>query len=682
MSQRRSGLGTAGLCLVVSVLLVGCAGAGPIFVTVSYTPNPLDASPLAAPPATTLPEMTTAPPLAAALPPTRTAAPPAETVAPPTETAVPPAETVAPPVETAAPSMETAAPPAETVATPAERRTPPAETEAPFGTPATAYDLGDFTIPQPGNPAGDMPARLNGLMALPRGSGPHPVALILHGAGFGCPPADGTRTSWPCGEAEQPNWTGFSYLASALADRGYLVLVPDVNAQYEVAYGEAKAFDRLAAVVGAHLERLAAAAAGREAGFGVDLTGVPDLERIVMAGHGLGADGALALAAPAGRVAQPGRVSAKALLLIAPDLQPRSTQSPQSELEPVSVSSVVTETESLPDVPIGVILPECDGIVPELAGARVYEAARLAEDRSSLTAQVFLSGASHNGFNLFFEVDDGEAIAGERSGCEPEVRLSSEAQRKFLARYAADFFDVALGRPGAERAAAQSGLDPAQPEPAFLYWQAAQTSLSVPADRRLRIVVPSSVAEVRTNLQDGPAQIVPPAEVTFCPGDLAEKSICGPGFHPAGGAPFPDTLRLAWGGRNALYQLKLPAEASNLTRYAALGLRAAVDPADARNWSGSGTLALHFSVILRDTAGRAAVVTVPAGIPALAFPAGELRARGDTSLWTGFTPLSSVRIPLSAFEGIDLSRVAGLAFSSGDSESGAIRIADLEFVAQ
>jgi dienelactone hydrolase len=544
----------------------------------------------------------------------------------------------------------------------------PVETAPPIGPPAVAYDLGDFTIPQPGNPAGDMPARLRGLLALPEGSGPYPVALILHGAGFGCPPADDTQTTWPCGEAEQPNWTGFSYLASALADRGYLVLVPDVNAQYEVAYGEAKAFDRLAALVGAHLERLIAASAGAEAGFGADLTGASDLDRLVVAGHGLGADGALALTEPV-----------KALLLIAPEMGPQSTQRAQSEPE---ATSVVFAAASLPDVPIAVILPECDGIVPELAGARIYDAARLAGDRVSLAAQVFLNGASHNAFNAIFEADDGEAIAEERAGCEPETRLSPEAQRRFLAQYAADFFDVALNRPGADGAAVEAGLDPASAEPAFLYWQAAQTSLSVPAGRRLRLVAPGSVAEVHTHLQGGPAQIVPPAEVTFCPGDPAEESLCEPGFHPPGGAPFPDTLRLAWDGRNALYQLKLPEGAGDLTRYAALSLRAAADPADPRNWSEPGAPYPRFSVILRDTAGRVAIVAAPAGIPALAMPAGRMRTQGETSLWSGFTPLSSIRIPLQAFEGIDLSQVAGLALSSGDSESGAIRMADLEFVAR
>jgi hypothetical protein len=139
---------------------------------------------------------------------------------------------------------------------------------------------------------------------------------------------------------------------------------------------------------------------------------------------------------------------------------------------------------------------------------------------------------------------------------------------------------------------------------------------------------------------------------------------------------------LAWQGARGLYQLELPGGSADLSHYSVLSMRAAVDPADPRNWSGAGAPAPRFSVVLRDTSGGAAVVAVPAGRAAFTIPAGELQTQGKVALWTGFTPLSSVRIPLSDFKGIDLSRVAGLAFSFSGPRSGVIRIADLEFVAR
>jgi dienelactone hydrolase len=558
----------------------------------------------------------------------------------------------------------------------------PAAISETSGLPAVEYDLGDFDIPQPGNPEGDMPARLRGLIAVPVEAGPRPVVVILHGAGFGCPPQDDTQTTWPCGEVEQPNWTGFSYLASTLAARGYIALVPDANAQYEIAYGEPRGFDRLAALTSAHLARLAEASAGREQGFGADLTGRVDLGRIVLAGHGLGADGALAIAAP--QAGAPSAVPSdgavvNAVLLIAPH---GLLQDSPLESEVVSASPAAAMPGSLPDVAMAVVLPECGGNDPELEGARYYEAARIDRERKTLAAEVFLRGANENAFNSFFQADDGDVLAGIRSGCEPESRLSPEAQRGFLAQYAGDFFDAVLGGQGGDAAAA-TGLDPAMPEPAFLYWRAALTSLAVPSEKRLRLIVPDSVSEVGTNLAGGRAQIAPPAEVTFCPGDPSEETLCAAGFHPAGGSPFPATLRLAWDGAGGLYQLDVPEEFADLSSYAALSLRAAVDPADQRNAPASlaGGSLVSFSMVLRDAAGGAAVVRLPEGIPALAFPPGKLGAE-ETPLWSGLTPLSSIRIPLAAFQGVDLSQVVGLAFSFDGPEKGAIRIADLELVAR
>jgi hypothetical protein len=330
---------------------------------------------------------------------------------------------------------------------------------------------------------------------------------------------------------------------------------------------------------------------------------------------------------------------------------------------------------------MAVVLAECDGNAREWDGARYYEAARIDGERKNLAAEVFLRGANHNAFNGFLQADDGEVVAGERPGCKPEARLSPEDQRRFLAQYAGDFFDAVLGGPETG-AAASAGLDPALPEPAFLYWQAALTSLEVPAEKRLRLIAPGSVSEVGTNLLGGRAQIAPPAEVKFCPGDPSEETLCAPGFHPAGGAPFPATLRLAWDGPGGLYQLDLPAESGDLSRYVALSLRAAVDPADPRSAPvEAGSSNLSFSMVLRDAAGGAAVVTLPEEIPALAFPTGK-NASGETPLWSSLTPLSSIRIPLEAFQGVDLSQVIGLAFSFDGPDKGAIRIADLEFVAR
>jgi hypothetical protein len=177
-----------------------------------------------------------------------------------------------------------------------------------------------------------------------------------------------------------------------------------------------------------------------------------------------------------------------------------------------------------------------------------------------------------------------------------------------------------------------------------------------------------SLTLVNANLLGGPSHIVPPAEVTFCPGNPSVESLCTAGFHPPGGAPFPATLRLAWDGAGGLYQVELGTGATDLTSYAALSFRAVVDPADPRS----------LPVL---TGEDAAPLEPPAG-EAQMTGAGEPGKGADAPHWSGFTPLSSIRIPLSAFKRVDLSQAVELAFSFDGPDSGAIRLADLEFVAR
>ena len=105
---------------------------------------------------------------------------------------------------------------------PAEPTTEPAA-ELPL---AVTYDLGDATVVQANFPEDsrfrNMPVRLNGVIAAPAGEGPYPVVVILHGTHPGCPVDEMGVDRWPCDPAdEQANYSGFAYLVSELAARGY-----------------------------------------------------------------------------------------------------------------------------------------------------------------------------------------------------------------------------------------------------------------------------------------------------------------------------------------------------------------------------------------------------------------------------------------------------------------------------
>jgi hypothetical protein len=146
---------------------------------------------------------------------------------------------------------------------------------------AVEYNLGETTIVQARFPEDsrfrNMPVRLNGLIAAPsHGEGPFPVIVILHGTHPGCPEIDHVDR-WPCDPAdEQPNYRGFGYLAEHLAAHGYVALSININAENTFGFGEPMPGERLTQIIDKHLRALAAASAGGENKFGVDLKGKAD----------------------------------------------------------------------------------------------------------------------------------------------------------------------------------------------------------------------------------------------------------------------------------------------------------------------------------------------------------------------------------------------------------------------
>ncbi len=186
---------------------------------------------------------------------------------------------------------------------PATRMTAvPAEGIAPASPKAVEYNLGETTITQARFPEDsrfrNMPVRLNGVIAAPsEGDGPFPVVMIIHGAHPGCPEVEHGVDRWPCDpEVEQRNYSGFAYLVEALAEQGYVVLAPNFNAEHTFGFGELVPDERLTQVFDLHLQALAEAAAGGANGFGVDLAGRADLDRLALFGHSRGGGSAVGLA--------------------------------------------------------------------------------------------------------------------------------------------------------------------------------------------------------------------------------------------------------------------------------------------------------------------------------------------------------------------------------------------------
>ena len=562
---------------------------------------------------------------------------------------------VPPPTSTASPSP---------VATPSATREPPAALPA-----AVEYDLGEATIVQERFPADsrfrNMPVRLNGVIAVPETTGPHPVVVILHGNHPGCPVDDMGVDRWPCAPTvEQPNYRGFAYLVRELAGQGYVALSININAENTFGFGEPTAGERLQQIVDLHLQALAEATAGRSNEFGVELAGRADLSRMALFGHSRGGEAAVALAnSPEVMTASRGYGPVAGVLLIAAAV---------TTIDPWNGSAV----------PLAAILSACDGDVVTQDGQFFYEGARLSPQQTEWATSAWLERANHNSFNQMLPRDPFGLMG--RPDC--DLLLADQEQQKWLVDYAADFLTTLFSKDAQAVAAATTrlGMDATGAAPDELYGLPGRATFLPAAANRQVLFRPAAAEELETNLLGG-AVTTDRADVSFCPkGFYSSQSLpgseaCRRNYVTIPGQPSHAVV--SWSKRGAELRFDVPEGAGNLSGYTSLSMRAAVDPVSTLN---AGVKPQAFTIRLTDGTGKSARASTRVDEPALVFPPGfvEPLGDGDRVFFTGPVPLTTIRLPLSAFAGIDLSDVREVALVFDRMTSGTLFFSDVEWVRQ
>lgn len=535
---------------------------------------------------------------------------------------------------------------------------------------AVEYDLGEATVIQERFPEGNrfrnMPVRLNGVIAAPAGAGgPYPVVLILHGTHPGCPVDEMEVDRWPCApEVEQPNYRGFAYLVRGMAAQGYVALAININAENTFGFGEPVQGERLQQLVDLHLGALAAASADGPNNFGVPLQGRADLGRLALAGHSRGGDAAYWLAhtwgTDAASAAQRSYGPVAGLLLIA-----------------AAVASFDLPAEA--QMPTAVILPACDGDVVNQEGQLFFEGARLAPGQTQWATSVWLERANHNFFNAILPDD----LFGRQGRADCESLLEPESQRDFLVAYAADFLTTLFTQDtaAASAAAGRLGMDVREAAPDALYGFPARVAVLAPTAERRALLIPATAEELTTNLPGG--AVTEAAVVThFCPAGYYTPTML-PGSEPCRRVNVvipgqPALAVVSWEQSGAAWRFTLPAGEGDLSGYTAVSLRAAVDPLSPLNAPGRYQA---FSIRLTDRAGHTATAATRPEEPALAFPVGL--AEPDEffgELFTGRAPMTTIRLQLRDFEGVDLTDIEELALLFDQTPSGALFLGDLEWV--
>ena len=536
--------------------------------------------------------------------------------------------------------------------------------------PAVEYNLGDTTIVQSNFPPDsrfrNMPVRLNGVIAVPQGKGgPYPVVLIMHGTHPGCPEVEHGVDRWPCPpDQEQPNYRGFAYLVRELAARGYVALSININAENTFGFGEGVPLERMQQVVDKHLKALATASAGGANDFGVDLKGRADVRRLALVGHSRGAENAYYLAHERGlaaptSAAQHGYGPALGLLLIAP--------------APGFVLPART------DAPLAAILPACDRDVLDQLGQKFFEGARLDPEQAQWATSAWLERANHNDVNTV--VKGGELLSPDRTDC--TTLMGKEAQQAWLVAYAADFLTTIFGQDaGAIRdAKARLGMDPQLPAPGQMYGQAGRVaSLAMARDRRT-LLIPAGETEMTLNRLGG-SVITDGVSTHYCVEGYSTPAM-KPGSEPCKRPNvtipgYPAMVVVSWERSGASLRFTLPLGAGDFRNATAMSLRAAVDPVSPLNAKGAGQA---LSVRLTDWNGKTATASTRPDEPALSFPVGQVKDDpGFGKVFTGRAPMTTLRIPMSSFNGVDLSGIREVALVFDKTPSGNLFLGDLEVV--
>ena len=545
-------------------------------------------------------------------------------------------------------------------------------TPGPLAVTREEYNFGDTAF-QPSNFPGpvELIASIHYPTNLP--GAPLPVILLLHGRHATCFKGSSALLQWPCtfnGSQPIPSYKGYDYLSEVLASNGYVVVSISANGVNAV---DNSVFDlgalARAELIQKHLDILNGFNTTGGAPFGNKFVGKFDMSRIGTMGHSRGGEGVVrhyvlnnSLGAPYG---------IKAVFPLAP----------------VDFNRFVVNNAAL-----NVLLPYCDGDVADLQGIHFYDDARYNVPGDLAPKHyVLVMGANHNFYNTIWtpatspfpgSANDWLAFvqgghSDRQCGSVPgNKRLTDAQQRGTGLAYMSAFFRAYVGG----ETQFLPILTGDAPPPASAQTTELFVSYHAPANARLDVNRLLDDTNLTLNNLGGAVTQVGLTPYDLCGGEAPQPATCLPGQpnarqpHTTPSARAPgrrglSQLRTGWNNFTGNYRNDIPAPLGNVSGFQAVQFRVSVNFTDPRNLE---DLAQDFRVILTDASGGRASVRVSDVSGALYFPPGNV----------GPVPkvvLNTVRVPLSAFGGVNLNAVRSVQLSFDERLAGGVLITDVAF---
>lgn len=502
----------------------------------------------------------------------------------------------------------------------------------------------------------------------PDQSGPYPLVVFLHGNHATCGKVvtelgfreddniDYTEHgTCPEGYVVTPSHLGYAYLAKSLAKYGFVVVSINSNRGINGADGERKdvGLNLLRGrLVLRHLQELSKwnNRGGAPASLGFPMKGLIDFTQVGLMGHSRGGEG---MRAAVNQFNETGSLWPKRIK----KLKFRSL----FEIGPVD-----GQTSRILN-PVGlvwnVLLPGCDGDVSDLQGVKPFD--RMLQDTSekqsfrSSTFQVF--GANHNFYNTEWQLSDS-------SGCRGQTPLfpylsGSAAQRRTALNTLIPFFRSNLGKTPIPVLADR--FDPSYPLPKSLLADSSYArGFNATSRASENFVIDNFDRETGISSQ----------------GRATEVSGLSQYEHKAFELTHDATQRSAvikWDQAGGFIQVNAAStKGTNINGYQALEFRVALSCFDELcNNKTNPTGDLDFSISLADA-------TTPLSEPVTLKSYAAVHRPGGSwlfspSVYVSTDILQTVRIPLSAFNNVDLSHFVGVRFTFDRSAKSSIYLANV-----
>ncbi|HEX3184899.1 MAG TPA: hypothetical protein VHQ94_08875 [Pyrinomonadaceae bacterium] len=545
-------------------------------------------------------------------------------------------------------------------------------TAGPLAVTREEYNFGDTAF-QPSDFPG--PVELIASIHYPTNlsAGPFPVIVLLHGRHATCFKGGSQLLQWPCtfnGSQPIPSYKGYDYFSEILASHGYVVVSVSANGVNAV---DNSVFDlgalARAELMQKHLDILNGFNTTGGAPFGTKFVGKFDMTRIGTMGHSRGGEGVVRHYVLNNSLGSPYGIKA-----VFP-------------LAPVDFNRFVVNNAAL-----NVLLPYCDGDVSDLQGVHFYDDARYNVPGDPAPKHyVLVMGANHNFYNTIWtpssspfpgSANDWLAFVqgghsdGQCGSVPGNKRLTEAQQRGTGLAYMSAFFRAYVG--------GESQFIPIltgdAPPPASAQTTDLFVSYHAPSSSRLDVNRLLNDTNLTLNNLGGAVTQLGLTPYDLCGGEAPQPATCLPGQpnarqpHTTPSARAPGVrglsqLRTGWNNFTGNYKNDLPASLGNVSGFQAIQFRVSVNFTDARNLA---DLASDFRVRLTDASGSSASVRVSDVSGALYFPPGS----------TGPVPkvvLNTVRVPLSAFGGVNLNAVRSVQLTFDERLAGGVLITDVAF---